>query len=351
MRSGPPVPPPATEPFAGGIDHPALWLWDAWLADGPGEAGGLDLFTLAVARTQADGTPIPPARRDEHPFHVRRFRSGDVGETWRDLGAFLSPGAGAGGVASHNVWSGGALRTDRLLFGFTGVRAPTPDRRYLQSVCLTEAGAGGASLDGASVLSDPERDHDAIRAMGYFLGPRDTLGSNASEAGGPIMAWRDPYLLEADGALLAFWSAKAAASVPAVAWGRIERAGAGYRLAELFAPITLPDAGAYTQAEVPKLYRVGEGWRMLVSSCDRVSEAQPASAVTKALRLYAAEALGGPWRPAYGGTSVVPGVRGLFGGALTDVGAREATLIAPWSDLEPEDRTLRFASPRRVPLG
>ena len=351
-----PIPPPARDVFTDGIDHPDLWLWDAWLAEGP---DGTDLFTLAVSRNDAGGAPITPAARDAYPFHVRRFRSADGGASWHDLGAFLSPGAGAGGAAAHNVWSGGALRTEaqggRLLFGFTGVRAPTPARQYLQSVCLTEAGEDGARVADASVISDPERDSDAIRAKGYFLGPRETLGSNASEAGGPIMAWRDPFLIETDGALLAFWSAKVAAAVPAIAWGRIERAGAGegagFRLADLFAPITLPDADGFTQAEVPKVYRVGGGWRMLVSSCDRVSEDQPASAVTKALRLYAAEDLGGPWRSAYGEASVVPGASGLFGGALMDVGPEEATLIAPWSDLEPADRTLRFAPPRRVPLG
>ena len=338
MRSGPPVPPPAREPFTGGIDHPALWLWDAWLAEAErsGAAGGLDLFTLAVSRTRQDGTPIPPAARDDHPFHVRRFRSVDGGESWRDLGAFLHPSAE--GAASHNVWSGGALRTDRLLFGFTGVRAPSPDRQYLQSICLAAAHAGIIDAAGASLLSDPERDYDAIRGEGYFLGPRETLGSNASEAGGPVMAWRDPYLLEDDGALLAFWSAKVEAAVPAVAWGRVEREGEGFRLATLLPPITLPDARSYTQAEVPKVYRVAEGWRMLVSSCDRISEDQPPSEVTKALRLYAAEALRGPWRPAYGEDSVVPDTEGLFGGALTDVGADDALLIAPWSDLEPPHR-------------
>ena len=347
-RPAAPIPPPARASFTDGIDHPDLWLWDAWLAE---TSDALDLFTLAVSRTEADGTPIAPAARDAYPFHVRRFRSDDGGTCWRDLGAFLTPGEGAGEVAAHNVWSGGALRADRLLFGFTGVRAPTPDQQYLQSICLTEANEDGADLPHASVLSDPERDYDAIRAAGYFLGPRSTLGSNASEAGGPVMAWRDPFLIEADGALLAFWSAKVAACVPAVAWGRVERAQDRFRLADLLPPITLPDAEGFTQAEVPKVYWVGDSWRMLVSSCDRVSEDQPASEVTKALRLYAAEELRGPWRPAYDETSVVPGVAGLFGGALTSVSDDAATLIAPWSDLEPAGRTLRFAAPRRVPLG
>ena len=349
MRADPPLPPPARAPFVGGIDHPALWLWDAWLAEGP---GGLDLFTLALSRTDAGGQPIPPERRDDFPFHVRRFRSADGGATWRDEGVFLTPGGGVAGASAHNVWSGGALRRERLLFGFTGVRAPGPARRYLQSICLAEgAGEGTLRTEDASLLSDPERDYDAIRAAGYFLGPRETLGSDAAEAGGPILAWRDPFLIADGEGLLVFWSAKVAPAVPAIAWGRAVRGTEGWRLERLRAPITLPDADGFTQAEVPKLYRAGGGWRLLVSSCDRLSEDQPAEDVTKALRLYASDALEGPWRPAYAEGSVVPGAEGLFGGALTAVGADTATLIAPWSDLEPDPRRFRFAPPRTIPLG
>ena len=73
--------------------------------------------------------------------------------------------------------------------------------------------------------------------------------------------------------------------------------------------------------------------------------------MTKALRLYSSETLEGAWCPAYAHGSVMPGTEGLFGGALTTVTEDGATLVAPWSDLEPEPRRFRFAPPQRVPLG
>ena len=344
-----PVPPLAGTTFQDGIDHPALWLWDAWTHE---HAGTLHLFTLAVARRDLAGLPITPATRDAYPFHVRRFASTDGGASWRDEGAYMLPPAGAGA----NVWSGSALpHGDVLLFGYTQVRAPSAERRYVQAICLTEASPDGAppASGRAVVLSDPERDRDAIEAMGYYLGPASTLGG-PSEEGGPLLAWRDPFLLaEPSGGVRAYWSAKVAPDRPAIAHARLACGPDGWTLGELLAPMTLPDADAFTQAEVPKVYAEpdGTGYLLLVSACDRRSEAQPLAEVTKAMRLYRGPSPDGPWAPHAPGSSLVADAQGLFGGALTEVGAGEATLLAPYADAAPRGRALTFAAPRRIATG
>ena len=349
-HAGVAVPPPAERTFDGGIAHPDLLLWDAWTVE---RAGALDLFTLAVARRDVDGGLITAANRDDYPFHVRRFASKDRGARWRDHGAYLRPELHVFAAAGHNVWSGSALAAGgRVLFAFTGVRAPTPACPYLQSLCLLEAAPDEAApgIERASVLSDPERDHAAILRAGYYLGDRGELGG-FGEADGPILAWRDPFLMaEPDGGIRVFWSAKVAPRRPAIGHARLVRGPNGYALGGLLPPILLPDADAFTQAEVPKVYPVpGErGFLLLVSTCDRVSEAQPTSEVSKVLRLYRSPSPHGPWTPYALGGSVLEGTDGLFGGCLVGVTASRATLIAPYSEMAEPDLRFTLAPPREV---
>ena len=344
------VPPPAERSFAGGIDHPGLLLWDAWTVQRGSE---LELFMLAVARQDADGLSITVSNRDRYPFHVRRFTSAGQGATWRDRGAYLSSDPSPFHAASHNLWSGSALATgDRTLFAFTGVRAPDPVRPYLQSLCLLEAMPGETSppVGRASVLSDPERDYDAIRSAGYYLGERRRLGG-LGEDDGPILAWRDPFLMaEEHGSVRVFWSAKVAPRRPAIGHARLRSGPNGYAMDALLPPITLPDAAAFTQAEVPKVYPVpdGGGFLLLVSTCDRVSEAQPSSEVTKALRLYRGPSPIGPWTPHARGGSMLAGTDGLFGGCLIGVGASRATLVAPYSEMAELHLRFTLAPTREV---
>ena len=334
------VPPPAREPFQNGIDHRDLLLWDAWTEE-RGET--LSLYTLAVARVAADGTLVTAANRDRYPFHVRRFVSEDGAESWTDAGAVLRPG----GPAPHNVWSGSVLRRGgRLLTGLTGVRRPEAGRPFVQAVLLVEGEP--PDLSRASVLSDPERDREAIEAAGYYLGPAASLGTALGEAGGPILAWRDPFLFEADGELRAAWSAKLAPARPCLASAVLTEGPKGWR-ATLRPPTELPDAERFTQAEVPKLYREPEGeWLLLVSGCDRRREDQPDVEVTKALRLYRGPSADGPWRPYRAAGSGLLGADHLFGGALTAVTEGAATLIAPHTEMAPPDRRYTFAPPRQV---
>lgn len=348
------IPPPSAETFRAGIRHPNLWLWDAWTEYCD---GSLFLFTLALARRNKAGQPITPGERNDYPFHIRRFVSDDHAISWRDCGVYLEPSDAAGGVMAHNVWSGSAMLSgELLLFGFTGIRQPEPDRPFMQSICVLPAPADGAPPAPANTIaiSDPEADYDDIRAKGYYLGARETLGGKGGEEGGPILAWRDPYfLLRDDGSIDAFWAAKTGPASPAVAHARLTPAPDGFTTA-LLAPITLPDGDEYTQAEVPKVYRApaGDGYLLLLSTCNRLQEDQPDSQVSKELRLYRAKTPEGPWRPYRRDSAIIPDADNLFGGSFASINEKTcaATLIAPYSEMAEPDRQLTFAPPVTVDL-
>lgn len=348
------IPPPSPGLYRHGINHPDLWLWDAWTVE---SGGALSLFTLALARRNSRGDAVTPADRNDYPFHVRRFQSQDGGATWRDKGAFLSPHPAAGGVMAHNIWSGSAITADgRLLFGFTGVRKPAPGRSFLQSICLLPVAPdiAAATPSDTIIISDPEASYQEIIDAGYYLGPKETLGDDKGEEGGPILAWRDPFLFaRGDGAIDAFWAAKISATAPAVAHARLTRRDGAFRC-DLLAPITLPDGAEFTQAEVPKLYRDpdGAGYLLLISTCNRLREDQPDEEVSKEMRLYRAARPEGPWRPYRGDDSIIPGAEHLFGGALSSFerGANTATLIAPYTEMATAEKQLTFAAPITIDL-
>ncbi|MCQ8184624.1 hypothetical protein [Parvularcula maris] len=350
-----PVPPPSRELFREGIKHPKLWLWDAWTYQDREE---LHLFTLALSRLNAEGAPIRPSQRNDYPFHVRRFVSKDEGRSWQDLGAYLQPSDDPASVSHHNVWSGSAhLKGGNLLFGFTGVRRAGRDCPFIQSICAFEAPAmGRAHPDMAVVLSDPERDYGEILRKGYYLGPKDSLGSALGEEGGPILAWRDPFFVEEEPDVYrVYWAAKTGPSEPAVAQARVVRRNGVLELDTLLEPIVPPDAQDYTQSEVPKVYQDPKDGSllMLTSTCNRLREDQPDEEVSKELRLFRAPGFDGPWEPYSAEGAVLPGTRHLFGGefGLIDHHAGRATLIAPNTEMASSELQLTFAPPVEILFG
>lgn len=343
-----PVPPPSSEKFENGIVHPALWLWDSWTAE---INGAVHLYCLALSRVDAAGNAVLPENRNNHPFHIRHFKSDDGGQSWMDKGVFLEPDESEGGAFSRNVWSGGvlALGTGDWIAGFTGIREAGSDRPFLQSICIVRSGTED-TVDASTVtnLSCPLRDYDAIRAAGYYLPDRDTLGAFDGEEGGPILAWRDPFILGAgEGRLEVFWSAKIAPARSAVAHATVRMTSQGFQIEKLHPPMTLPDDAAFTQAEVPKIYQSSSGaCFMMISACDRLNEDQPAEEVTKVLRLYRSSSIRGPWTPAFANySSVIPGTDYLFGGSFlqADVDAGQFHLISPYSEYKSQRDQLTFA--------
>lgn len=352
-----PVPPPSPLLFENGISHPDLWLWDSWTA----ETGGIThLYCLALSRKDTAGNPVLAEERNDYAFHIRHFSSRDAGRIWQDHGAYLSPQTIGDGAFARNVWSGGMLARaeDDWVCGFTGLREAGKDKPFLQTICLGHS-RSGIRLDALpeTALSCPVRDYDLIRSAGYYLPAKDMLGHQDGEEGGPILAWRDPFIV-AGGAhtLEVFWSAKAAPAQGAVAHATVRQKDGSFQIEELHPPILLPDTEAFTQAEVPKLHydQKSSTWFMLISACDRINESQPAEEVTKVLRLYKSNSMRGPWISAFERKdSIIPGTEHLFGASfLHSACSRDSiTLLAPYTEYASPGRQLTFASPVSIKIG
>lgn len=242
--------------------------------------------------------------------------------------------------------------------GFTGLREAGKDKPFLQTICLGHSHSGfRLDTPPATALSCPLRDYDSIRSAGYYLPTKDMLGHKDGEEGGPILAWRDPFIVaDPAGALEVFWSAKASSAQGAVAHATVRQKGGSFQIEALHAPILLPDADSFTQAEVPKLHydQNTSTWFMLISACDRINESQPAEEVTKVLRLYKSSAIRGPWVSAFGReASVIPGADHLFGASFLHSACTSdcITLIAPYTEYASADRQLTFAPPMSIRIG
>ena len=346
------IPAPVPQPFVGGIRHPELWLWDSWVVR---VDRALHLYCLALARRTCEGRPIGLREFNDYPFHYRRFDSTDDGRSWRDRGAVMRPGNVADGSDARNVWSGGVhhLGGERILFGYTGISANGPAHHFVQSAIFAQGTVDGPVAFPERAQSHPIRDRDAILAAGYYVSEREGLGSDFGEGEGPLLAWRDPFIFEAPGGgLRAVWSGKLTDRVPAVVHARLHRDGAQWRT-ELLPPIRLPDATAFTQAEVPKICRdrdTGE-WLLMVSACDRLQESQPDSEVVKELRLYRSGALAGPWRPAFSHGSVIPDTGHYFGACFLDaeVSGGRARVLSPYWAAAPDGLPMSIAPVFDVP--
>lgn len=328
--------------FLNGIRHPELWLWDSWVTR---EQNKVHLFCLALNRMDTEKHVTGPSNFNDYPFHFRHFQSRDDGDSWADLGPALRPKNMPDRSDSHNVWSGSVHRmsSTQALYGITGLDAPGRNRPYVQSIVLADGGFDGPNSFPNGAHSHPVRDRQLIVALGYYLPKAAEIGHIDGEAGGPILSWRDPFIFaDQEGSLHALWSAKTDFDTPALAHGQISGAPGDWRL-DLCPPITLPDADAFTQAEVPKICRDEDSgdWLLMISSCNRRHESQPDSAVSKHLRLYRSSDIDGPWTPAFRQGSIIPGTETLFGASFFDTSAKGGTIriLAPyWAAAGPHNQ-------------
>lgn len=283
--------------FLNGIKHPYLYLWDAWSFN---ENETLHLYCLAVPRFLSDGSELDLYERNNYPFHIRHFSSKDNGNSWKDEGCFLS----ADEVSKLNfktIWSGSVMRLSdgRKLVAFTGIENIDSSRNYHQSVALAVSNDGYSVIDNSKKnLSSPSKDWDEIVDKGYYLDKIDNLGSDFGEENGPIMSWRDPFMFfDKKGELNLFWGAKTNPRTGALARVTLEENDGIFKIKKLYPPILVPDADDFTQLEVPKiLYDKNKDlYYLIISSCNRLYESQPASEVSKEVRAYKSQNVEGPW--------------------------------------------------------
>ncbi len=347
------IPSAYEKPFQGGIRHPELMLWDSWCC---ARLGKWHLYCLALSKFDGKGQRIYPQDRNRHQFHIRHFESPDEGQSWFDRGVFQTPQITPNGYFDRNIWSGSVLPLpdNRILFGFTGIREVTAERPFLQSIGLA---ISTDVLRAKNILPDPVscplRDYEEITALGYYLGPKDKLGHMEGEEGGPIMAWRDPFLFqEPDGTLQMVWSAKKSPNEGAIAHATLTETEKGFKIKTLHPPVTLPDSNLFTQAEVPKIYFNSQtgNYFCVIAACDRLFEGQDDSEVSKVTRLYRAKSIRGSWTPFEDSGSRLSGLPHLFGGSIieTDFFAREMTMLAPYTEMARDDIELTFAPPIKI---
>ncbi len=339
--------------FRHGIQHPQWYLWDAWSF---WHENTLHLYCLALARQAANGDIIDPTKRNDHRFHVHHFLSTDNGNSWVDGGIFQQPGEAVDGHDSRNVWSGSVWANEDgdIWVGYTGIQLPAPERPFLQCLAVAPAASPDkvSAADG-KVLACAHADYGTICAKGYFMDRRDRLGHVAGEPGGAILAWRDPFIFQHKAETYVVFAAKAAPTVPAMGVLKLQSSDPLGPL-DLMPPIVLPDADKFTQFEVPKIYPVDDGRKLLMvcATTDRKTEEQPDEEVQTLIRLYFSESIDGPWMMAGTETSVLGNAENLFGATVITLDERnkQLVLMAPYTLAVGDALGLTFAPPFTVPI-
>ena len=349
------IPPPHKTVFKNGIKHPALYLWDAWSYY---ENNTIHLYCLALNRMKEDGTRLDPSDRNAFPFHMRHFTSKDEGQTWTDEGCFLKPRLGEDRHDSKTIWSGSVepLQNGKKLVAYTGLSGVDSNRIFIQNIALAIS-EDGYNIDHVAdtALSSPEGDWTSISETGYFMDQLDRIGHKDGENGGPILAWRDPFIfIDNEEGIHLFWAAKISSHTPAMAHALVERHGDNFEMTQLFAPIVVPDGNEFTQLELPKiLFAVKtKVYYLLISTCNRLFEGQPDEDVEKKVRLYKSDALTGPWEPYGIKGSVILESENLFGLTVlkTDFKNNRLLCIAPYTDAAENHLSLTFSVPFYINL-
>lgn len=349
------IPPKSSDKFTNGIKHPDLCIWDAWSFVGDDDV--LHLYSLAVPRAKADGSPLKGAERNSIPFHFRHFSSGDFGTSWVDEGCLIAPRRGQGLPDSKTIWSGSIepLSDGSKLLAYTGLYELDDEHCFAQNIMLALSDGYSVQKRENDPLLCPRRDWALITDAGYYLAAPEDVGHRDGESGGPITAWRDPFaFIGEDGQIHLYWSAKAGPRLGALGHALMRRDGNRFRLDKLFPPVTIPDGSNVTQFELPKVYYdPGQKTYYLISAtCTRINERQRDEDVDKTIRLHLSASLDGPWRPWSPQGSALPGLEGLFGMTVlkTDFDRRSLLCIAPYTDAAGPDLGLTFSPCFRIDL-
>lgn len=350
------IPPPLKTPFRGPINHPALYLWDAWSY---WEGNELHLYCLALSRTDGLGNTLAPVQRNSWPFHVRHFLSTDGANTWSDMGAFLQPSAEENTHDSKTIWSGSvALLPDgKKLVAYTGLYEGDATHNFQQNIALAVSN-DGHKIDQrfAEPLSCPSRDWQMIVDTGYYLDKIENVGSDEGENGGPIMAWRDPFVFVDDKEKIhLFWAAKVSSHRSALAHALLEKTRSGYSIATLFPPVVMPDGDEFTQLELPKVLHdnLSNKFYLIIATCNRLYEGQTDAEVDKKVRLYSSSSMTGPWQPCgINGSVVLEEKSHMFGvtALRADYDNGELFCIAPYTDAAENGIALTLSRPFTIRL-
>lgn len=303
MSRLPPTAVPRTgQRFPTAIASPRWHLWDT---AGYKQGGVTHIYAQAAERV-----PGEPLEARYWRAYWRHFSSADEGHTWIDEGPALRPGAG-GAPDAKAIWSGSVmvLPDGRKLAAYTGLAA---GHLALQSISLavSDDGSEFVRFTDARPLLSAVRDYDRLRDLGYYLGPRATLGDDASEADGTFMALRDPFLFEHDSQLHMLFGAKAVdgPSITRAVGHAIIRDSIAEAECELLPPVRVPDGHEFNMLELPNVIRHDGLHYLVVSTAQLAHLGQSDLETQRSVRIYRSEALEAGWQP-YGeaGTHVILG--------------------------------------------
>ena len=108
------------------------------------------------------------------------------------------------GHDARNIWSGGVLNlgANGKLHAYTGISQGDEDHPFIQSLAIGFCGHE-EMLSHGNVILCPIRDREELLNADYYLPDANSIGSKEGEEGGPILAWRDPFLFrDHDGTLI-----------------------------------------------------------------------------------------------------------------------------------------------------
>ena len=343
------IPPPHPTPFIGAIVHPELYLWDSWSYR---ENNVLHLYCLAISRYNNDNELLDPAYRNNSPFHVRHFMSDDNAATWIDKGSFQQPRLGSDSFDSRTVWSGSVtlLNDGRKLVAYTGIRELGENLVFQQSMGVALSPDGNKLVPNSEqLISCSYADWQDITDLGYYLGEREFLGNKDGEKGGPIMAWRDPFVLAHQDELYMFWCAKVNSHTSALGCAKLSETHKGFAIEKMYPPVIMPDSELFTQLELPKVIYddVKDKWYLIISTCNRLYEGQADSEVDKQVRLYESKAMTGPWLPLRNGESkLIFDEQDMFGLTVIDANFErgELRIMAPYTGVINSEKGLSISA-------
>lgn len=240
---------------------------------------------------------------------IQHFVSSDQGESFVNVGTAINISQDPSQFDAFNIWSGCAyeLDTGKVISLYTGLARGSKrlkgHRRYtLQSIGGAISTDGGASFKKIhEPLISPIRDYEKMKELGYYLGPKSTLGE-IDDPDGTFMCLRDPEVFVDDAGIHVLFACK----VKCTETQNDIRNGVGHAIIsdgdsltlEIKEPIFIAKETDYNQLELPGLFKSNGRYYLIVSTTKLEYIGQPDTDAMKTVRLYYTDKLDGrEWEP------------------------------------------------------
>lgn len=287
----------------GKIESDTFYVWDNW--GYMSKAGDLHIHAQYCEKHLCE---VP----EDRYWHakIQHFVSMDKGESFMNRGTVIDVSKDSEHFDAFNIWSGCVYELDdgRVMSLYTGLsssdkRLAGNRRCALQSIGLAISHDGGVSFTkNPEPIISPIRDYELLRRLGYFLGPKESLGE-IDDPDGTFMCLRDPELFVEDETIHMIFACKVACK--GVSSGI--RNGVGHAVIkdfnnlssiEIMRPIFVAKETDYNQLELPGLFKAGAKYYLVVSTTNLEYIGQPDTEVEKTVRIFVTDNLQtNQWNP------------------------------------------------------